>query len=281
MTIQLRAVEGVEVRTPDPGSPLPGGQPMSVVTPSATASPVVLSPDDLAVALRQIAARRYHNHHPFHQLLHSGRLSKAQVRAWALNRTYYQAMIPVKDAIILSRLASADDRRRWVERITDHDGAAEGQGAMARWLKLTDGLGLDRDFVLSGEGVLPGTRFAVDAYVSFVEKRSVLEGIAAALTEIFAPTITEERVSGMLAGYDFISPETMTYFARRLNEPNRHADFTLSYVTRHARDAASQAAAMAAVKFKCDVLWAMLDALGHAYVAPGALPPGAPSFDDP
>ena len=241
----------------------------------------LLSAADFATALRQRAASRYHNHHPFHQLLHSGRLTRAQVRAWALNRTYYQAMIPVKDAIILSRLTAPADRRQWVGRLTDHDGSGPEDGSMERWLKLTDALGLDRDLVLSGEAALPATRFAVDASVGFVSSRPVLEGIAAALTEIFAASITEERLAGMLSGYDFIRPDAMTYFARRLTEPNRRADFSLDYVTRHALTPADQVRALAAVTFKCDVLWAMLDALTHAYVDPAAPPPGAPSFVDP
>ncbi len=248
--------------------------------PARQQSDTVLSPDDLATALRQVAGRRYHNHHPFHQLLHSGKLTKGQVRAWALNRTYYQQMIPIKDAVILSRLEDPADRRHWVERIVEHDGTTETNGAMARWLKLTDGLGLPRDLVVSGEAILPGTRFAVDAYVNFVEKHSVLEGIAASLTEIFAPTITEERVSGMLAGYDFISHDTMAYFERRLSEPTRRADFALHYVVEHARDARTQGQAIAALRFKCDVLWSMLDALSHAYVSPAAPPPDVYQLED-
>jgi pyrroloquinoline quinone biosynthesis protein D len=265
-----RVTDWMGAATDAPGPPVGEGSVMSRT----------LSPEELATELRQVAGRRYHNHHPFHQLLHSGRLSKGQVRAWALNRTYYQTMIPVKDAIILSRLPDVADRRRWIERIAEHDGCRDGDGATERWLKLTDGLGLPRDLVLGCDAILPATRFAVDAYVNFVEKHSALEGVAASLTEIFAPTITEERVTGMLAGYDFISHETLAYFERRLMEPTRRADFSLHYVVEHARDAVTQGQAIAALTFKCDVLWAMLDGLSHAYVTPGTPPPGAYAIEE-
>ncbi len=138
----------------------------------------LLSPDELEAALRAIGAERYHNLHPFHRALHDGRLNRAQVQAWALNRYYYQASIPAKDATLLARLPTVELRREWRRRIVDHDGDAPGTGGVARWLKLTDGLGLDRAYVESLEGLLPATRFAVDAYVAFVRDRSILEGIA-------------------------------------------------------------------------------------------------------
>jgi pyrroloquinoline-quinone synthase len=235
----------------------------------------LMSPEDLADALRAIGAERYHNLHPFHRLLHDGKLSRQQVQAWALNRYYYQASIPIKDATLLARLPTAELRREWRRRLVDHDGDAPGTGGVARWLKLAEGVGLDRDYVESGVGILPATRFAVDAYVAFVRDRSLLEAIASSLTEMFSPNIIAERVSGMLKNYDFITQDTLAYFTPRLTQAPRDVDFALGYVTQHARTPAEQQAVLAALRFKCDVLWAQLDALHHAYVQPGTPPPGA------
>ena len=235
----------------------------------------LLTADELGARLRDIGARRYHRLHPFHGLLHGGQCTKGQVQAWALNRYYYQAMIPVKDASLIARCEDPVVRREWRSRLVDHDGAEEGDGGIARWLKLTDGLGLDRDYVTSTRGLLPATRFAVDAYVRFVRERTLLEAIASSLTELFSPTIISERVEGMLKGYDFVTPETLAYFAKRPPQARRDSDYALDYVKRHARTPESQQAVLAALEFKCDVLWAMLDALHHAYVAPRHVPPGA------
>jgi len=235
----------------------------------------LLTADELGARLRDIGARRYHRLHPFHGLLHGGQCTKGQVQAWALNRYYYQAMIPLKDASLIARCEDPVVRREWRSRLVDHDGAEEGDGGIARWLKLTDGLGLDRDYVTSTRGLLPATRFAVDAYVRFVRERTLLEAIASSLTELFSPTIISERVEGMLKGYDFVTPETLAYFAKRPPQARRDSDYALDYVKRHARTPESQQAVLAALEFKCDVLWAMLDALHHAYVAPRHVPPGA------
>ena len=230
---------------------------------------------ELADALRAIGAERYHIHHPFHRLLHGGRLDRGQVQAWALNRYCYQSAIPAKDATLLARLPTSDLRREWRRRLVDHDGDAPGTGGVARWLKLAEGVGLDAGYVQSGAGLLPATRFAVDAYVAFVRDRSLLEAIASSLTEMFSPGIIAERVSGMLAHYDWITPDTLAYFTPRLTQAPQDADFALAYVQEHARTPEQQQAALAALRFKCDVLWAQLDALHHAYVAPGLPPPGA------
>lgn len=235
----------------------------------------LLAPDKLEAELRAIGAVRYHHLHPFHKLLHAGRLTRAQVQAWALNRYYYQAMIPIKDAHALVRLPTSELRREWRRRIIDHDGDAPGSGGIERWLKLAEGVGLDRAYVESTAGILPGTRFAVEAYVNFVRDRPILEGIASSLTEMFSPDIIADRVRGMLAGYDFITEQTLAYFTPRLTQAPQDVDFALSYVKQHAATRADQEAVLAALRFKCDVLWAQLDALHFAYVEPGLIPPGA------
>jgi coenzyme PQQ biosynthesis protein C len=235
----------------------------------------LLSPAELEAALRDIGARRYHRLHPFHGLLHGGQCTKGQVQAWALNRYYYQAMIPIKDASLIARCEDSGVRREWRSRLVDHDGTHEGDGGIARWLKLTNGLGLDRDYVTSLRGLLPGTRFAVDAYVRFVREKTLLEAIASSLTEMFSPVIISERMAGMLANYPFVTRETLSYFDKRPPQAERDADFALTYVKQHAGTLEQQQGVLNALEFKCSVLWSMLDALHHAYVSPKEIPPGA------
>ena len=235
----------------------------------------LLTPDELESELRAIGAVRYHHLHPFHKLLHGGKLSKQQVQAWALNRYYYQVMIPIKDAHALTKLPTSELRREWRRRIIDHDGDREGTGGIERWLKLAEGVGLDRAYVESTEGLLPGTRFAVEAYVNFVRDKPILEGIASSLTEMFSPGIIADRVQGMLANYDFITRDTLAYFTPRLTQAPQDVDFALRYVKAEAKTRADQEKVLAALRFKCDVLWTQLDALYLAYVDPGLIPPGA------
>ena len=241
----------------------------------------LLSPDDLEAALRDIGAKRYHRLHPFHGLLHGGKCTKGQVQAWALNRYYYQAMIPIKDASLIARCEDSAVRREWRSRLVDHDGTHEGDGGIARWLKLTDSLGLPRDYVTSLRGLLPGTRFAVEAYVHFVREKTLLEAIASSLTEMFSPVIIGERMAGMLANYPFVTRETLSYFDKRPPQAQRDADFALNYVKVHAKTPEQQQAVLAALEFKCGVLWSMLDVLYYAYVSPGHVPPGAYVPDQP
>jgi pyrroloquinoline-quinone synthase len=234
-----------------------------------------LSPDELEAALRAIGAERYHNRHPFHRMLHDGKLTRGQVQAWALNRYYYQCRIPAKDASLIARLPTAELRREWRSRLIDHDGNGPGEGGVARWLKLAEGVGLDPAYVESTDGLLGGTRFAVDAYVNFVRARSILEAIASSLTEMFSPEIIAERVSGMLSHYEFVTKDTLAYFTPRLTQAPKDVNFALAYVKEHARTREQQELVLAALRFKCDVLWSQLDALHFAYVSPGFIPPGA------
>ena len=235
----------------------------------------LLSPDAFLKRLRDVGARRYHDRHPFHHRLHSGRCSKGEVQAWALNRYAYQAAIPRKDASLIARLEDPALRRAWRQRLVDHDGGADGEGGIERWLRLCESLGFSRGDVIAFKGVLPATRFAVGAYVDFVRERPLLEAVASSLTELFSPQVIKTRVAGMLAHYDFVSAESLSYFTARPEQASRDVEDALAYVTANARTSADQDAVVAALEFKCDVLWAMLDALDHAYGEPGRIPPGA------
>jgi coenzyme PQQ biosynthesis protein C len=233
------------------------------------------TPTEFEAQIRAVGPERYHDLHPFHKLLHGGKLNKGQVTAWALNRYVYQEAIPRKDAAFMSRVHDRELRREWIHRIHDHDGQLPDEtGGIERWLKLTDCLGLDRDYVTSMEGALPATRFAVEAYVRFVVEQPLVVAAASSLTELFAPSIHRERIAGMLANYDFVNDDVMAYFKRRLSQAPRDATFALEFVKTYANTRALQEACVDAVRFKCNVLWAQLDALHLAYVV-GMIPPAA------
>lgn len=225
--------------------------------------------------LRAVGRDRYHDKHPFHILMHEGKLNRWQLQAWVLNRFYYQKSIPLKDASLIARTDDIALRREWIGRILDHDGTKPGEGGIERWLHLAEGVGLDRDYVASCEGVLPATRFACDAYVHFVREKTILEAVASSLTELFAPDLHRTRIDALLANYAFANEETLAYFRTRLVEAPKDVAFGLDYVLRRARTREDQQHCVAALIFKTDVLWAQLDALHHAYVSPGLIPPGA------
>lgn len=234
-----------------------------------------MSVSEFEAQLRAVGPERYHDLHPFHHMLHGGKLNKGQVQAWALNRYCYQSAVPRKDAALISRVHDRELRREWLHRILDHDGMLpDEQGGIERWLVLTDGLGLDREYVISRRGALPATIFAVEAYVTFVREQPLTVAVASSLTELFAPKIHKERIAGMLENYDFIDDKVMAYFKRRLTQAPRDADFALQYVLNNAKTRDDQEACIEAVRFKCNVLWVQLDALRHAYVD-GHIPPGA------
>ena len=235
----------------------------------------LLTNEEFESSLRKIGETRYHNLHPFHKLLHGGKLNKGQVQAWALNRYYYQCSIPIKDAVVMSRMKDPELRRIWRKRILDHDGEDADSGGIERWYKLTDGLGLDREYVKSTDGILSTTRFAVDAYVNFVKEKTLLESMTSSLTELFAPSIHKERISGMLENYDFINDDIMSYFTKRLTQAPDDAQYVLDYALENATTRQEQEDVCNALTFKTQVLWSMLDALHFSYYDPGIIPPGA------
>ena len=234
-----------------------------------------LSPEALEKVLREVGVSRYHNRHPLHHKMTAGSLSKAQLQAWALNRYCYQSVIPRKDAMIIARAEDPAFRAEWRKRVEDHDGTDGWNGGISRWLKLATGLGLDADLVKSQKAALPATRFAVGAYLSFCTDRTLLEAVASSLTELFSPVIIGERVPAMLAKYDYVTEDILEYFRPRPAQASRDSDFALAYVLAKADTPERQQAAIDALVFKCDVLWAMLDALEQAYGDHGHVPAGA------
>ena len=249
------------------------------IDPGATDT-ALLSFDGLRAQLRSVGEERYHHQHPFHLMMHEGRLSRGQLQAWALNRYYYQSIIPIKDSIILSRGPDPAFRRAWRKRVIDHDGddTANGmkknEGGIKRWLKLAEAAGLSADQVRAGTGILPATRFAVNEYLNIVRSRSLLEAVASSLTELFSRDLITLRMEKMRQHYPWLSGG-LDYFEARLTQAPEDAKFAVNYVYENAKTRGEQELAIQALRDKCDILWAQLDALYFAYVQPGWPPPGA------
>jgi pyrroloquinoline-quinone synthase len=243
----------------------------SVEIPSAGGA---LSVEELRARLRQVGEERYHHRHPFHLMMHEGKLSRGQLQAWALNRYYYQSRIPIKDAIILSRSEDPEFRRAWSKRVLDHDGDATHEGGVERWIRLAEATGLDRERVVSCQEVLPGVRYAVDAYLDLVRNRTLLEAVASSLTELFSRDLITLRMDRLRQHYPWLSGG-LDYFEARLDQAPEDARFALQWVTEHSITRAEQELAIHALSAKCDILWAQLDLIYFAYVQPGWPPPGA------
>ncbi|MBD5653648.1 MAG: pyrroloquinoline-quinone synthase PqqC [Candidatus Eremiobacteraeota bacterium] len=216
--------------------------------------------NELVERLRAIGEERYHDKHPFHRKLVAGELTPDQVRSWVANRYYYQKAIPIKDAFVLAALPSRDYRRAWISRITDHDGNEHRPGGTEKWLALGRSVGLTDEYVLSERGVSAGTRFAVDAYVNFARHKSWLEAVASSLTELFGPPVMAARVAAIVEKYPWIERKGLAYFEDRLDLAKHDADQALGWVVDWARTPETQDACVAALRFKCDVLWCILDA---------------------
>ena len=241
---------------------------------TTAAASELLTAVELAARLRAVGEERYHHRHPFHLLMHEGKLTRGQLQAWALNRFYYQSRIPVKDALVLSRTDDAEFRRLWRKRLVDHDGERSGDGGIERWLRLAEATGLNRERVESGREVLPAVRYAVNAYLELVSRRSFLEAVASSLTEMFSRDLIALRMDALRKHYPWLEPG-LAYFEARLTQGPEDAKFALAWVTGHAATRAEQELAIEALRAKCDILWAQLDALYFAYVTPGWPPPGA------
>jgi pyrroloquinoline-quinone synthase len=226
---------------------------------------VTVTETDSFVAALAAQAEHYHSRHPFHQKMNEGGLSRRQIQGWAANRFYYQENIPRKDAAILANCPLPEVRRLWVRRILDHDGTIDGEGGIEAWLRLGEAMGLTRKEIEDERHVVPGVRFAVDAYVTFARTRPWVEAVASSLTELFAPDLMAERLAAFEHHYLWIDAQGLAYFRARLTQAPRDAADALQVVTEHCRTPDEQARAVAALSFKCDVLWSMLDAIDHAY----------------
>ena len=225
----------------------------------------LLDANAFVARLRVEGEKRYHDRHPFHIAMHAGKLSREQIQAWVRNRFYYQTRIPIKDAIILSKSEDPAFRRLWMHRIVDHDGKADGEGGLAQWLRLAHGVGLEVDEVKSLRDVLPGVRFACDAYVTLVRERPLVEAVASSLTEFFSPDIMARRIVAWETHYPWVEAETLAYFRGRVTRAKEDSREAIDYVLAHAPTRESQERCIDALITTTLILWALLDALTTAH----------------
>jgi pyrroloquinoline-quinone synthase len=242
------------------------------MTDSATTSDGDAPPwtaDDFVERLRA-QGTRYHNLHPFHVRMDAGELTREELQRWVANRFYYQECIPIKDAAILANCPEVEVRREWIQRILDHDGTAEGTGGIESWLRLGEALGVTRQELVSERHVLPGVRFAVDAYVNFARQRPWVEAVASSLTELFGPGAIKVRLAALERHYAWIDPAGLQYFRDRLVQAPRDAEYALRLVVERCRTREQQERAVAALRFKTEVLWAQLEAIERGDTQPQA-----------
>jgi pyrroloquinoline-quinone synthase len=228
----------------------------------------LLTKDEFLARLKVEGEKRYHDRHPFHVAMHEGRLSRAQIQGWTLNRYYYQTRIPIKDALILSKSEDPAFRRSWIRRIHDHDGDASEpgrEGGLALWLRLAEGVGLDPAEVKSCARVLPAVRFACDGYVQLVRERPLVEAVASSLTEFFSPDIMTRRLAAWEKHYPWVDPRVQEYFRSRVPRAREDSGEALAFVMEHAETRDAQERCLAAFVTKCDVLWCLLDAVAAGY----------------
>ena len=230
----------------------------TAVTPIQERAP---APREEFIAQLRAQGTRYHNLHPFHQRMDAGELSRDELQRWVTNRFYYQKSIPLKDAAILSNCPELAVRREWITRIIDHDGTVDDAGGIESWLRLGEALGVSREELESERGVLPGVRYAVDAYVNFARQRPWIEAVASSLTELFGPAAIRVRLDALERHYPWIDPAGLEYFRTRLVKAPRDADYALRLTVERCRTRDSQEAAVAALRFKTELLWAQLDAI--------------------
>jgi pyrroloquinoline-quinone synthase len=241
----------------------------SATSPTGEATP--WTADELVERLRA-QGTRYHNLHPFHVRMDAGELSREELGRWVANRFYYQRCIPLKDAAILSNCPEIDVRREWISRIIDHDGTGPGTGGIESWLRLGEALGVPRDELESEARVLPAVRYAVDAYVNFARRRPWIEAVASSLTELFGPSAIKVRLAALEEHYPWIDPAGLQYFRDRLVLAPRDAEYALSLVVARCATRDLQERAVAALKFKTEMLWAQLEAIERGDTQPPAAP---------
>lgn len=207
----------------------------------------------------------YHIHHPFNVKMNSGGCSPEQIRGWVANRFYYQINIPLKDAAVLSNCPDRETRRRWVQRILDHDGYGDEEGGIETWARLGDAVGLSRDDLWSLKLVTPGVRFAVDAYVNFARRAPWQEAVCSSLTEMFAPQVHRDRLASWPGHYPWIEPAGLAYFRSRITLAQRDVEHGLEVTLTHFVRREQQERALEILQFKLDILWTMLDSIEKAF----------------
>jgi hypothetical protein len=126
-------------------------------------------------------------------------------------------------------------------------------------------VGLTREELWSLEHVVPGVRFAVDAYVNFARQQPWQEAVCASLTELFAPQIHRERLAGWPTHYPWIDASGLQYFRSRLPLATRDVEHGLKVTLGYFLTRQAQLRALEILQFKLDLLWSMLDAIQLRY----------------
>lgn len=226
------------------------------------------TPEEFTEQLREVGRKHYHDKHPFHKLMNDGKLTREQLKVWVGNRFYYQKMIPVKDAYFLSKCPVREIRRRWIQRILDHDGHGDDSGGIEKWLRLGEGIGVSREVMENDGMLLPGVRFAVDAYVNFVRTQPWVQAAASSLTELFAPKLMATRIEAFEKHYTWIDKEALAYMRGRLTQAPRDSEHGLEIVHKYCTTREQQEETIRTLQFKCNVLWEQLDATYFYCVSP-------------
>jgi pyrroloquinoline-quinone synthase len=234
----------------------------------------LLTPEAFTESLRSEGASRYHDRHPFHVAMHEGRLGREDLQRWVLNRYYYQTRIPIKDALILAKSEDPAFRRAWIRRIHDHDGEVDGEGGLAQWVRLGEAVGLGAEHVKSCRAVLPGVRFACDAYVQLVRDSPLVVAVASSLTEFFAPDLMSRRIAAWEQHYPFVEAAGLAYFRGRVPRARRDSEEAVAFVLAHATTRPLQDACVGALIRKTEILWHLLDCVA-ATTPPGPQAAGA------
>jgi pyrroloquinoline-quinone synthase len=235
-------------------------------------NPQLWDRDAFLAQLREVGERSYHDKHPFHVRMNEGRLSREAIRAWVANRFHYQASIPIKDAALLSNCPLHTVRRQWIYRIVEHDGTQGTEGGIEAWLRLGQACGVSREEMLDGRHLIPGVRFAVDAYVHFARTEPWPVAVASSLTELFAPDLMARRLEAFQRHYTWVNPAGFDYFQRRLTQARVDSQGALSLTLEYCNTIELQRAAVKAMAFKCDLLWAVLDAIAGSPAASASTP---------
>ena len=223
-----------------------------------------MSRDEFEEALRNKASF-HHTHHPYYRAMYEGHSTPEQIRGWVANHYYYQVNIPVKDAAILANCPDREVRRVWVQRLLDQDGEDSIDGKIEAWLQLAEAVGLSREEVISEQHVLPGVRFAVDAYVNFARNASWQEATGSSLTELFAQRIPQSCVELWSQNYSWIEEGGCELLKECLGESRGDVEHALRITLDYFNTREQQAHMLDILQFKLDVLWAMQDAMTLAY----------------
>lgn len=223
-----------------------------------------LTPEELEAALRNFHGS-YYVEHPFHQHMYAGTLTRRRFQGWVANRLAYQRVVPRKDGAILSNCPDPAVRREWLQRIVDHDGTRPGEGGIELWIRLGVALGVPREEMDDERHVLPAVRTICESYVWFCKSKPWVEGCASSLTELFAPKIHQQRIEAFPRHYPWIPPEALDYFRSRLVQAPRDVKHGLAIVQRHCTTVETQQAAFEALRFKIEMLWALIDVIHNAY----------------